>query len=139
MSDLRPTYRFITTHTADGKAVISDALPSEAPIRDLSSNMKFSLLYTNGRKPELSGDRDIEAYKKYLETPPAITIPEGTTSRIVDFPPGYESPMHRTVSLDFGVVLEGEVELILDSGETRRLLRGDVCVQDFETSALISG
>jgi hypothetical protein len=31
--------------------------------------------------------------------------------------------------LDYGVVLEGEVELILDSGETRVMKRGDVSVQ----------
>lgn len=37
--------------------------------------------------------------------------------------------MHRTVSLDYGVVLEGEVELVLDSGETRLMRRGDVSVQ----------
>ena len=37
--------------------------------------------------------------------------------------------MHRTVSLDYGVVLEGEVELVLDSGETRLMKRGDVSVQ----------
>lgn len=43
--------------------------------------------------------------------------------------PGLLSPMHRTVSLDYGVVLEGEVELVLDSGETRLLKRGDVAVQ----------
>lgn len=43
--------------------------------------------------------------------------------------PGLLSPMHRTVSLDYGVVLEGEVELVLDSGETRVLKRGDVAIQ----------
>jgi len=37
--------------------------------------------------------------------------------------------MHRTVSLDYGCVLEGEIEGILDSGETRLLKRGDVCIQ----------
>jgi quercetin dioxygenase-like cupin family protein len=37
--------------------------------------------------------------------------------------------MHRTVSLDYGVVLEGEVDLVLYSGETRRLRRGDIAVQ----------
>lgn len=49
--------------------------------------------------------------------------------RIVDMNPGATSPMHRTISLDYGVVLEGEVELILDSGESRLLRRGDVAVQ----------
>jgi quercetin dioxygenase-like cupin family protein len=37
--------------------------------------------------------------------------------------------MHRTQSLDYGVVIEGEIECILDSGEKRLLRRGDVCVQ----------
>lgn len=37
--------------------------------------------------------------------------------------------MHRTVSLDYGVVLKGEVELILDNGDTRLLKRGDIAVQ----------
>ena len=37
--------------------------------------------------------------------------------------------MHRTVSLDYGVVLEGEVELVLDSGATRILKRGAIAVQ----------
>jgi quercetin dioxygenase-like cupin family protein len=37
--------------------------------------------------------------------------------------------MHRTVSLDYGIVIYGEVELVLDSGETRILKAGDVAVQ----------
>lgn len=43
--------------------------------------------------------------------------------------PGITSPMHRTVSMDYGFVLEGEIELVLDSGETRLMKRGDMCVQ----------
>lgn len=43
--------------------------------------------------------------------------------------PGELSPMHRTVSLDYGIVLEGEVELILDSGEKRLMKQGDVAIQ----------
>ena len=37
--------------------------------------------------------------------------------------------MHRTVSLDYGIVLEGEVELILDSGEKRVMKPGDIAIQ----------
>lgn len=37
--------------------------------------------------------------------------------------------MHRTTSLDYGVVLEGLLECHLDSGEVKRMERGDVCVQ----------
>jgi len=37
--------------------------------------------------------------------------------------------MHRTKSLDYGIVVEGSIELILDSGEKQVLQRGDVCIQ----------
>ena len=53
----------------------------------------------------------------------------GTVCRIVDFGPNTQPVMHRTQSLDYGVVLEGEVEMQLDSGESRILKRGDVAVQ----------
>jgi quercetin dioxygenase-like cupin family protein len=43
--------------------------------------------------------------------------------------PNTISPMHKTASLDYGIVLEGEIELVLDSGETRLMRKGDVCVQ----------
>ena len=47
-----------------------------------------------------------------------LVNPKGTVCRVVDFAPGYECMMHRTQSLDFGVVLEGKVEMLLDSGDT---------------------
>jgi uncharacterized cupin superfamily protein len=37
---------------------------------------------------------------------------------------GSASPMHQTKSIDYGIILEGEIELILDSGETRLLKPG---------------
>ena len=37
--------------------------------------------------------------------------------------------MHRTISLDYNVVIEGEIEVTLDSGEVRRLKAGDIIVQ----------
>lgn len=37
--------------------------------------------------------------------------------------------MHRGESLDYNVVLEGEFDLVLDSGEVTRMRRGDVNVQ----------
>ena len=60
-----------------------------------------------------------------LTVPPA---PNGTKIRINEFPPGVVSPVHRTQSVDYGIVLEGEVVLVLDSDETT-LRAGDVAVQ----------
>jgi hypothetical protein len=48
---------------------------------------------------------------------------------MIDFGPGVESPMHRALSIDYGIVLEGEFQIELDSGETRIMKQGDVSVQ----------
>jgi quercetin dioxygenase-like cupin family protein len=42
---------------------------------------------------------------------------------------GYESAMHRTMTVDTLVLIEGEMEITLDSGETRTLKAGDSLVQ----------
>ncbi|KAL1864815.1 hypothetical protein Plec18167_009647 [Paecilomyces lecythidis] len=130
-NNLRPHSRFITTHNAPGQATFSDAIPEPAPVRRvMGGEMEFSLMYTTPSFPvSMANDQDIKTYQGYLKNAPAITIPGGTVCRTVDFPPDYTSPMHRTPSCDFGIVIEGEVELVLDSGETRLLKRGDVAVQ----------
>jgi quercetin dioxygenase-like cupin family protein len=43
--------------------------------------------------------------------------------------PGLPSPMHRTHSIDYGVVISGQLELTLDGGETVLLEAGDIVVQ----------
>lgn len=68
-------------------------------------------------------------YTHLIANPPGIVIPNGCAARLVDFPPGYTTPMHRSISLNYNFVVQGEVEMILDSGETRRLVQGDMAVQ----------
>ena len=53
----------------------------------------------------------------------------GTRVRIVDMPPGTRSPMHRTESVDYGVVLSGEITLVLDDGSATTVGRGELVVQ----------
>lgn len=54
---------------------------------------------------------------------------DGSVLRIVDFPPNTQSPMHRTKSIDYGIVIWGEIELELDSGEKTILKQSQICVQ----------
>ena len=60
-----------------------------------------------------------------VSVPPARN---GTKLRINELPPGACSPMHRTQTVDYGIVLDGEVVLVLDDSETV-LRAGDVVVQ----------
>ena len=72
-----------------------------------------------------------EPTQRDLTVPPP---PRGTKIRINVFEPGYlnelgnQSPIHRTASVDYGIVLEGEVTLVLDDSEVT-LRAGDIVVQ----------
>ncbi|KAK1833044.1 hypothetical protein QBC39DRAFT_425105 [Podospora conica] len=125
--------RFVTTHDDQGKAIIDATVPPSLPFYQLAggeNSVSFAQCYvTSGFPTSLDANRDVAVYQDYLKSPPGLTVSDGTVLRYVDIPPAHVSPMHRTVSLDYGIVLEGEVELILDSGETRLMKRGDVCVQ----------
>lgn len=60
---------------------------------------------------------------------PPFHYPNGSILRMIDFGPDVESPWHRAMTIDYGVVIEGLFELSLDSGEKRILRAGDVSIQ----------
>lgn len=59
----------------------------------------------------------------------SLSLPNGTVLRMVDRAPGTQSAMHRSQTVDYGVVLEGEMEMVMDSGQSVVLRPGDVCIQ----------
>jgi quercetin dioxygenase-like cupin family protein len=122
--------RHITTHDDQGLAVFSNQVPAANPMVVNPDNIAFALSYTTKSFPiDMKDDGDVSTYQGFLESPPGLTVSNGSVLRHVDIPPGVSCKMHRTVSLDYGILLEGEVECILDSGEVRALRRGDVVVQ----------
>src|SRR5690348_4657371 len=58
----------------------------------------------------------------------AWTGGDGTILRIVEYQPGVAPRMHRTETVDYAVVLSGEIDMQLDAG-TVHLAAGDVLVQ----------
>jgi len=127
---LPPVHRFITDHDEHGKAVFSNKVDEPLAWQELPDGARLSLGYATNKFPvDLNAEADISTYQHYQQNLPGLVVPGGTVLRLVDVLPGALSPMHRTVSLDYGVVLEGEVELVLDSGETRLLKRGDIAIQ----------
>ncbi|KAH7016426.1 uncharacterized protein B0I36DRAFT_298770 [Microdochium trichocladiopsis] len=123
--------RYITTTNEEGLAIIDKSLPEDAPFYELRpGDAAFAQCYvTSGFPTKLADNADLNVYSDFLKQPPGLVVNNGTVLRYVDILPGQTSPMHKTLSLDYGVVLEGNVELVLDSGETRVLKRGDIAVQ----------
>ncbi|TGO33090.1 hypothetical protein BHYA_0267g00070 [Botrytis hyacinthi] len=121
--------RHITDHDRNGKAIISSSLSSDSTWTATKGANLFLGYCTSEFPVDMSSNKDISSYTNYLSAPPGLMVPGGTVLRVVDMEPGLLSPMHRTTSLDYGVVIEGEVELVLDGGEKKILKRGDICVQ----------
>ena len=58
----------------------------------------------------------------------ATSVPSGTVFRIVEYEPGVAPRVHRTDSLDYAVIVSGEIDMELDGTEVH-LRAGDVVVQ----------
>ena len=57
------------------------------------------------------------------------TVEGGTVFRVVRYEPGVTPRNHRTDSIDYAVVISGEIDMELDDGVTVHLKQGDVLVQ----------
>lgn len=125
-------HRYITTHDqSTGKAVFNASICSTVPEIEFPGGLAIlqNLYVSEGFPHQLANDADMKTYERYLSEPPGITVGNGTVLRTVNFKPGASSHMHRTLSIDCGVVVDGAILLELDSGETRLLRKGDVVVQ----------
>lgn len=134
---LPPTTVTITTHDDQtGKAVVYRPPEShgaltrcEEPFDD--NGMVFFTAFSTRSVP-MEADDDLGAHVRLFGDPsdhPPLAIPNGTICRVVDFAPGYVTRNHRTLSVDYGIVIEGTIELVLDSGEVSTVGRGGVVVQ----------
>jgi quercetin dioxygenase-like cupin family protein len=131
ISNLPQLTRFITTHNpTTGDAILHSQSPfTWSPYDD--GNLAFAVPYTTSTfPPNLNADADLHTHTTLAASGTlGLVNPRGTVLRCVDFAPGYACGMHRTQSLDYGIVLEGEVDMLLDGGERVTLKRGDMAVQ----------
>ena len=120
----------ITSHNDSGKAKIHSSKQNDwAFFR--SDTVGFNVVYTTSKFPtSLNNDADIKSHVDTMAKGNlGLVQKNGTVCRIVDFGPGGTPLMHRTQSLDYGIVLEGEIEMDLDDGSVTTLKKGDMAVQ----------
>ena len=128
---LRSTRRVVTGHDARGKSVVlSDAAPPQHhAMHGAAIGADFHEIWNDAEPiPELTP----LAAREPNERPFTIMPVAGHLLRILDVYPleagGKRTAMHRTRTLDYVVVIEGELVLILDDSEVV-LKPGDVVVQ----------
>src|SRR5438105_4740238 len=148
---LKPIRRILTGHDASGKSVIISDGPAPH-VLTLPGRGDFGLTnlwVTDSAPASNAGSADAAARPVVLEPPP-----NGTIFRVVEFPPeqragafdreaafaamgaghamdpqGARHPgMHKTSTVDYAIVLSGEIYALMDEGETL-MKAGDCLVQ----------
>ena len=151
--------RVVTKLDASGKAVVM--FDSAVPLKSLRSPNPAGDVWVTQSYPADFSWTDDSGQTKIGLTPPK----NGTVFRIVDFVPTTEhieklpidtmmkvvgaadtpakglpprhSMMHRTRSVDYAIILSGEIDMLLDDGEVH-LKAGDVVVQQATNHAWVN-
>jgi quercetin dioxygenase-like cupin family protein len=122
----QPTRRVITGHDANNVAKVivdGEAKNTKLPREGIAS----TLLWCSDQMPVdiAVGENAEDMGARILGTAPP---PNGSRFIIMEFAPGVVSEMHRTETIDYIVVLSGEIEMDMDDS-TVKLRAGDVMVQ----------
>ncbi|KAJ7159486.1 hypothetical protein C8R46DRAFT_1001742 [Mycena filopes] len=125
-----PIRRVVTGHTSAGRStVIADNVEPARPFGNETVQRVHDLHYTARSPPVIDTEISEGKWVDEIKTHPELVSTMGSTFRCWDLPPGDVSPMHRTVTLDYAVVVKGTVVLELEEGERVTLTEGDTVVQ----------
>jgi quercetin dioxygenase-like cupin family protein len=116
--------RIVTGHDASGRSVVLSDGPTPKTL-DVGT-AAFHEVWITAQTPVQIAAAEPEPTDRPVRTPPPA---DGAVVRFTEMAPGAESPMHRTETVDVGVVLEGETWLLLDDGSETRVGPGDAVVQ----------
>jgi quercetin dioxygenase-like cupin family protein len=114
--------RVITGHDAQGQAIVQiDEVATHLTVGRPGATV-CNVWTTEAFPVDNTGDGD--AGRRQVGT----TVPNGTIFRIIEFAPGVAPRNHRTDSIDYIVVMSGEIDMELDNTVVH-LQVGDVLVQ----------
>jgi quercetin dioxygenase-like cupin family protein len=116
--------RIVTGHDTDGKAVVSmDEVIASRPGRFDDGTHVQEFWQTDALPPRQDGGDAV------AERTGVAPVRDGTILRMLHIPPGATGEhLHRTATLDYFVVMEGEIEMTLDDGGCVALRKGDTVV-----------
>ena len=115
--------RVVTGHDAKGRAKVEVDEIAKNVISNRPGAASCVIWSTKGFPVDNDGFNDPTAGS--FKT----TVEGGTVFRIVRYGPGVTPRNHRTDSIDYAVVISGEIEMELDDGVVAKLKAGDVLVQ----------
>jgi quercetin dioxygenase-like cupin family protein len=114
--------RVVTGHDESGRAVVT----IDETCRNVVSgraNHQACVVWSTGEFPT-DNDAKVDGRTRAVAT----TDQNGTVFRVIEYAPGVAPRNHRTESIDYAVVMSGEIDMEMD-GTTVHLKAGDVLVQ----------
>ncbi|QIE27208.1 hypothetical protein SBC1_53580 (plasmid) [Caballeronia sp. SBC1] len=103
--------RIVTGHNANGKAVVAI---DELVVRSTSlrEGAQGAVIWSTEGFP-VDNNEDFDGSQRKVGT----SHPNGSVFRVIEFSPGVTLRNHRTDSIDYAVVLSGEIDMDLDGAE----------------------
>jgi len=121
-----PIRRFVTGHDAKNVAKVIMRGPATNAKYPSPGTVLTLIWSTDGTPADIAvGERIEDLGARIMGTAPPAN---GTRFAVIDFPPGNAPRMHRTETVDYIIVLEGEIEMDMDDS-TAKMKAGDVMVQ----------
>ena len=119
-----PVRRVVTGHDANNVAKVLIDGPAT---NHKGAEGRSTLMWITDQNPAdiAVGEKIEDMGARIVGTPPP---PNGTRFCVIDFPPGNHPHMHRTETVDYVIVIEGEIEMDMDNS-TVKLKAGDIMVQ----------
>ncbi|MGB7946249.1 MAG: cupin domain-containing protein [Candidatus Binatia bacterium] len=114
--------RIVTGHDASGRAVVKIDEVSKNITANRPGRSGCVIWTTEGFPVDNTGEDD-QGLREV-----GTTLKNGTVFRVIEFAPGVAPRNHRTDSIDYAMILSGEIDMELD-GSTVHLKAGDVLVQ----------
>ena len=114
--------RVVTGHDETGRAVVKIDEISQNLVSSRPGATASVVWTTQGFPVDNTGNED------QGRRPTGTTLDNGTVFRVLELAPGASPRNHRTDSIDYAVVMAGEIDMELDD-TTVHLKAGDVLVQ----------
>jgi mannose-6-phosphate isomerase-like protein (cupin superfamily) len=122
--------RVVTGHDAKGKAIVATDEVLTAVPRRIGGGIMGCEIWSTDRMPvDNSREADAAQRKGYVVRHNYVGSGQGTTCRITEFAPGHGRFQHRTETVDYAILLSGEIDMELENDEVVHLKAGDVVVQ----------
>lgn len=116
--------RVITGHDAEGNAIVKiDETCSH--FREGRPGAQICNVWSTDSAPANNSGANDDGKREGKFT----MIENGSVFRIIEFKPGVEQRVHRTDTIDYIVVMSGEIDMELEAGNEVHLTAGDVMVQ----------